>query len=525
MNAMLPVNALPLDIILQKLVKAGAKMTGDTRALKAGDVMMAYPVGNQRQLTDNRSFIAEALNKGAAVVLYEPTGLTAELANICKDERCVAISDLANKAGSIAAHWYGEPSQAMRVIGVTGTNGKTSVAQWVAEALNQKNQPAAIVGTLGAGLLADVVPTGFTTPDAPRLQSLLNDIKNKGASSVAMEVSSHALDQGRINGTYLDTVIVTNLSQDHLDYHGDMAEYAHAKKKILVLPGIKHIVINADDSFGQDCLKELGSSLLQENSPSVWAYATLPENLLALPCFANTKTNSKFRKVLASNIQATEHGMEFELIVDGNNAGYVKTKFIGNFNVSNALAVSATLLAGGMAIEQVKQAIEKLQPVKGRMELIYGKSSHAPLAVVDFAHTPDALEKVLKTLKPVAEKRQGNLWCVFGCGGDRDVTKRSLMGGIAERYASRVMLTSDNPRSEDPQQIIAQILSGFTNASNVLSNVDRAIAILQVIRQAKPEDVILVAGKGHEDTQEIAGKKIPFSDQMHLQLAMEGSAR
>ena len=525
MNAMLPVNALPLEIILQKLVKAGAKMTGDTRALKAGDVMMAYPVGNQRQLSDNRSFIAEALNKGAAVVLYEPAGLSADLLATCKDERCVPVADLANQAGVIAAHWYGQPSQAMRVIGVTGTNGKTSVAQWIAQALNQKHQPSAMIGTLGAGLLTDIVPTGFTTPDAPRLQSVLSDIKNKGATSVAMEVSSHALDQGRVNGTYLDTAIVTNLSQDHLDYHGDMVEYAAAKKKIFSMPGLRHLVINADDAFGQDCLKKLSQSLLQENAPAIWAYSTLPENLLALPCYANAKQSSKFRKVLASHIEATKQGMTFELIVDGENTGYINTKFIGTFNVSNALAVAATLLAGGMAVQQVKEAIEKLQPVKGRMELIEGKSSHAPLAVVDFAHTPDALEKVLKTLKPIAEKRQGKLWCVFGCGGDRDTTKRALMGRIAERDADHVMVTSDNPRSENPQAIIAEILTGFADASRVLTNTDRATAILQVIRQAKPEDVVLVAGKGHEETQEIAGKKMPFSDQVHLQLAMEGSGR
>ena len=525
MNAMLPVNALPLEIILQKLVKAGAKMTNDTRALKAGDVMMAYPVGNQRQLTDNRSFITEALNKGAAVVLYDPQGLSADLLDVCKDERCVPVENLSDQAGVIAAHWYGEPSQAMRVIGVTGTNGKTSVAQWLAQALNQKNQPSAIIGTLGAGLLDHVAPTGFTTPDAPQLQTLLSNLKNQGATSVAMEVSSHALDQGRINGTYLDTAIVTNLSQDHLDYHGDMAEYATAKKKIFATPGLKHLVINADDAFGQDCLKELGQSLLEQDEPSIWAYATLPENLLALPCYANIKKNSKFRKVLASHIQVTAQGMEFELIVDGDNAGYVKTKFIGDFNISNALAVAATLLAGGMAIGEVKQAIEKLQPVKGRMELIHSKSTQAPLAVVDFAHTPDALEKVLKTLKPIAEKRQGQLWCVFGCGGDRDVTKRPLMGGIAERYAAHVMVTSDNPRSEDPELIMANILAGFSDASCALSNADRATAILQVVRQAKAEDVVLVAGKGHEETQEIAGKKLPFSDQVHLQLAMEGSVR
>ncbi len=257
MNAMLPINSIPLESLLSEHVKPDSHMTSDTRVLKAGDVMLAYPVGNSRQLTDNRVHITQALSLGAALVLYEPSGLTEELKAVCKDKRCVAVNDLAEQAGEIAANWYGHVSQSMRVIGITGTNGKTTISQWLSQALHSADEPCGVIGTLGAGLVNDLTMTGFTTPDAARMQSLLKDIQKNGARSVAVEVSSHALDQGRVNGTHFDTVVITNLSQDHLDYHGDMKQYAAAKKKILDLPGIKHVVVNADDSFGQECLQYL----------------------------------------------------------------------------------------------------------------------------------------------------------------------------------------------------------------------------------------------------------------------------
>jgi UDP-N-acetylmuramoyl-L-alanyl-D-glutamate--2,6-diaminopimelate ligase len=252
---------------------------------------------------------------------------------------------------------------------------------------------------------------------------------------------------------------------------------------------------------------------------TVWAYATKAEKLLALPCFANKNYN----KVLASDIHLMNQGMTFHLNVSGEDLGCVQTSFVGAFNVSNALAVFACMLAGGKSYDQAKEIISQLKPVKGRMELV-SQSSSAPMAIVDFAHTPDALEQVLKTLQVMATERNGQLWCVFGCGGDRDATKRPIMGRIAEKYADHVMVTSDNPRSESPEKIMAEILSGFENSSLAQVNADRATAILQTIRQAKPQDIVLVAGKGHEETQEIAGKKHSFSDQMHLKLAMGGLA-
>jgi UDP-N-acetylmuramoyl-L-alanyl-D-glutamate--2,6-diaminopimelate ligase len=519
MNAMLPINSIPLESLLSEHVKPDALMTADTRALKAGDVMLAYPVGNSRQLTDNRSYIAKALSLGAALVLYEPSGLTEELKTVCKDSRCVAVSDLAEQAGKIAANWYGHPSQSMRVIGITGTNGKTTVSQWLSQALHSADQPSAVIGTLGAGMVNDLTMTGFTTPDAARLQALLKEIQKSGARSVAVEVSSHALDQGRVNGTDFETVVITNLSQDHLDYHGDMKEYAAAKKKILDLPGIKHVVVNADDWFGQECLQFLAKKMGDTNI-TMWAYATKSENLLSLPCFAK----QSFRKVLATDLQMNDQGMKFQLIVDGEDAGLIQTRMVGIFNVSNALAVFGCLLAGGKSIKSAKQSIEQLQAVQGRMELVPRTTAQQPMAVIDFAHTPDALEQVLKALRDVAQQRAGQLWCVFGCGGDRDVLKRPIMGRITESIADHVMVTSDNPRSEVPEKIMADILCGFEVPEKAQVNADRATAILQTIKQAKPEDVVLIAGKGHEETQEIAGKKHPFSDRVHVQLAMGGVA-
>ena len=481
--------------------------------------MLAYPVGNSRQLTDNRVHIGKALSLGAALVLYEPSGLSEELKTVCKDSRCHAVTDLAQQAGEIAANWYGHPSESMRVVGITGTNGKTTVSQWLSQAMHSADQPSGVIGTLGAGLVNGLTMTGFTTPDAARMQSLLKDIQKNGAHSVAVEVSSHALDQGRVNGTHFDTVVITNLSQDHLDYHGDMKEYAAAKKKILDLPGVKHVVVNADDSFGQECLKYLAKKMGDTNI-TVWAYANKSENLLSLPCFAK----QSIRKILATDLQMNDQGMKFQLIVDGENAGLIQTRMVGAFNVSNALAVFACLLAGGKTIKSAKNSIEALQTVQGRMELVPRVTAQQPMAVIDFAHTPDALEQVLKTLRDIAQQRAGQLWCVFGCGGDRDALKRPIMGRIAESIADHVMVTSDNPRSEVPEKIMADILSGFEMPEKAQVNADRATAILQTIRQAKPEDVILIAGKGHEETQEIAGKKHPFSDRVHVQLAMGGVA-
>lgn len=523
MNAMLPTIALSPYQFLEPFIKAGGKITVDSREINKGDVLLAYPVGNERQLTDNRSYITNGLNNGAALVLYEPLGLEKivdkkELDKILINDKCIAIEHLAEQAGHLAAYWYKKPSQSMYVVGVTGTNGKTTVTQWIAQAFQSKYKKTAVMGTLGAGLMGQLESTGFTTPDAPKTQSLLKNIQIQDAGVVAIEVSSHALDQFRVNGVEFDTVIVTNLTQDHLDYHGSMAEYAKSKKKILDLPGIKNFIVNADDDFGQLCLLELNKKI--NSDITVWAYATQAEKLSSLP----SSPSGKIRKVLANHISSVQDGMAFELLIDDQSFGNIQSQLIGSFNVSNSLAVLATLIANEYSESEAIKEVTKLKPIVGRMELVRGKATQAPMAIVDFAHTPDALEQTLKALRPIANQRSGKLWCVFGCGGDRDSSKRPLMGGIAEQFADEVMVTSDNPRSEDPEKIITEILSGCKVVEKIQKNSDRATAILQVIRQARQEDIVLVAGKGHEETQEILGKRHAFSDQLHLQLAMGGAA-
>jgi len=504
-------------------MKAGGKMTVDSREIKVGDILLAYPVGNERQLTDNRSYITSGLSNGAALILYEPLGLEKilskkELAQVMANHKCIAIEHLAEQAGHLAAYWYGYPSRSMYVVGVTGTNGKTTITQWIAQALKSKYKKTAVMGTLGAGLLGQLESTGFTTPNAPKTQNLLRNIQILEAGAVAIEVSSHALDQQRVNGIEFDTVIITNLTQDHLDYHGSMAEYSKSKKKILDLPGIKNIIINADDNFGQECL--IGLSEKSHLDINVWAYATQKEKLFSLPL----SSSGKVRKILAENIHTQQDGMSFDLSIEDQSFGNIQSQLIGSFNISNSLAVLATLIANDYSESEAIQEIKKLKPIAGRMELVRGKSIHAPMALVDFAHTPDALEQTLKALRPIANQRLGKLWCVFGCGGDRDSSKRPLMGGIAEQFADEVMITSDNPRSENPEKIITEILSGCKAEEKIQKNADRATAILQVIRQARQEDVVLVAGKGHEEVQEILGKRHAFSDQLHLQLALGGAA-
>ena len=513
---MLPIHSLSLISSFQVLKKPGVKLTADTRELNCGDIFLAYPTGNSRHSTDNRSYISLALARGAARVLYEPSNLAAHLQEVCKDERCISVPNLAELAGEICAEWYDHPSRQLRVIGVTGTNGKTTVAQWLAQALDSSDKRCATIGTLGAGFLEALKPNGFTTPDACRLQELLFSLTGNRARSVAIEVSSHALDQGRVNGVDFDTVIFTNLTQDHLDYHGDIEEYGKAKEKIFNLPGIKHIVLNIDDSFGQACYKSLTNR--SGSVQDIWLYGIghMADSQSAVAPAVQV------RSLRAIQPEMGVAGISFSVELDGRNLGVISTQLIGPFNVSNALAVLATLLAGGMTFEQAKEKIETLKPVIGRLEILRPRSPQMPMAVVDFAHTPDALEKVLKVLRPIVDSRGGKLWCVFGCGGDRDPMKRSLMGEIVEAFADCVTVTSDNPRSEDPQAIVNQILQGMRHADRAFVNLDRASAILQTIRAAKSEDIVLIAGKGHEQTQEIAGKSLPFSDQLHVELAVGG---
>jgi UDP-N-acetylmuramoyl-L-alanyl-D-glutamate--2,6-diaminopimelate ligase len=477
---------------------ATANLHADTRSLQAGDVFLAYAVEG----ADNRPHIENAVERGAAAVLYQPEGFAGQP----DASTSLAVPQLDVLAGEIASGWYGDPSDAMLVVGVTGTNGKTSCSQWVASALGAVGQKCAIVGTLGSGFPGALVHTGFTTPDAPQLQRSLAQLRGEGAQAVAMEVSSHALHQGRVNGTSFDIAIFTNLTQDHLDYHRTFEAYEAAKARLFTWRGLRAAVINADDAAGRRLL-----AATRGHARTI-AYG------VETPAADAPVADAWLR---ASNVRATATGTAFHLATSDWGDAEIEVQTLGLFNVSNLLGVLGALLAANVPLVAALNELAKLQPVNGRMERLGGRVDHdEPLVVIDYAHTPDALEKTLEALRPMAAARGGELICMFGCGGDRDATKRPLMGAIAERLADQVVVTSDNPRSEVPAAIIEQIVGGMREPARSRRIEDRASAILQAVRGAAKEDVVVLAGKGHEATQEIMGKKRAFSDQDHARLAL-----
>jgi UDP-N-acetylmuramoyl-L-alanyl-D-glutamate--2,6-diaminopimelate ligase len=485
---------------LRLQARSGAHLHADTRTLAPGDVFLAYAVDG----ADNRPHIARAFERGAAAVLYQPEGFAGEV----DAAHALAVPALNELAGEIASGWYGEPSRSMRVIGVTGTNGKTSCTQWIAAALSSLEGPCAVIGTLGTGMPGRLVQTGFTTPDAPQLQRSLAALAAAGAKSVAMEVSSHALHQGRVNGTAFDIAVFTNLTQDHLDYHGTFEAYEAAKARLFDWPTLQAAIVNRDDAAGQRFIAR-----------TMGRVRTISYGIGAAPPAGHADAS-----ICATNVRATPTGTAFHLSSDWGTSE-VEVGTLGLFNVSNLLAVLGALLASGVPLAAALTQLAKLEPVNGRMQRLGGRiANDEPLVVVDYAHTPDALEKTLDALRPIAEARGGKLVCMFGCGGDRDATKRPLMGAIAERLADAVVVTSDNPRSEASQSIIEQILAGMTEPGRARAIEDRASAILQAVRGAAREDVVVLAGKGHEATQEIMGKKRAFSDQDHARLALASRA-
>lgn len=498
---------------LQMHLSPTAQLTMDTRQLRPGDGFLAYRVGNQKQSSDGRAYFEAARIAGAAIVLYE----SADGYFPQTDLPCLGIEHLNRYAGEIAAAWYGQPSRNLSIVGVTGTNGKTSCALWIAQALQHVNQRCAVIGTLGAGWPDELQATGFTTPDASQLQTHLQKFSRQGAQVVAMEVSSHALEQGRVNGTAFATAIFTNLSRDHLDYHGDMEAYQAAKRQLFFWPGLRHAVINSDDAMGQTLLHDIR----QENNRSldVLAYSINGKEVL-VKCAEFDSAESHY--LYADHIEITRKGTRFTVnarLFGVTHQAVVMSQVVGRFNVSNLLAVLGTLLLQGIAWPQALIAIEQLQSVPGRMQQL-GGNEDTPLFIVDYAHTPDALEQALITLKPIAQARHGKLWCVFGCGGNRDTGKRPQMGRVAERFADRLVLTSDNPRDENPESIIQMIQAGLQDTQSVQAMAKREDAIAYVARHAQACDVVLVAGKGHEAWQEIAGKKYPFSDAEHVRQAL-----
>lgn len=469
----------------------------DSRAISPNtrnSVFFAY----EGDSADGRDYIATAIQNGAAAVVYESAGFTW---NPEWHIPHISVEGLKKNAGSIASVFYGEPSDAMLVIAVTGTNGKTSCTQWIGQALSRLGKKTAVIGTLGItvfenGIGSEPKVTGYTTPDQVQLQRHLTHLKADGVTCVALEASSIGIDQGRLNGLSIDIVMFTNFTRDHLDYHHDMANYRATKRRLFDWHGLKHAVLNLDDLMGRELVDELAGKLI------LTGY-TLENIDVGIPTLS------------ATGIQNHDNSIGFTICFNGQSAS-VNPKLVGRFNVSNVLGVLGVLLAMGVDWSDAIASVNGLQPPPGRMQQMGGKE--APLVVVDFAHTPDAMEKGLEVLRQVADARHGKLWCVFGCGGDRDPGKRPQMGAVAEQ-ADKVVVTSDNPRSEEPMEIIQQIAKGMKREFIMIP--DRAQAIQQVVADASINDVVFLAGKGHEAYQEIKGKKKPFLDSDHVQRALD----
>jgi UDP-N-acetylmuramoyl-L-alanyl-D-glutamate--2,6-diaminopimelate ligase len=483
-----------------------AQLASDSRRVKAGDVFFAY----KGEGNDGRDFIKAAVEQGAAAVVFEATDFAWDSA---LDVPHLAVEHLKRHAGEIAHAFYGMPDAQMFTVGVTGTNGKTSCAVWLGQALSRLGSPTAVIGTLGVGLVraragAEFDATGYTTPDAVLLATRLASLRDAGARALAIEVSSIGLVEERTAGMHFDVAVFTNLTRDHLDYHGDMASYEAAKLQLFEWPGLKHAVLNLDDPAGARI-----AAHLQAKRPEVAITGYTVRSEEEQPAMDGVAI------LRASQLRSRPAGTEFTLDAPQGSA-LARTRLVGHFNVSNALAVLGVLLAKGAPLRAALDAIETLEPAPGRMQQIGGLE--APLVVIDYAHTPDALEKALGALRQVAQERGGQLWCVFGCGGDRDPGKRPQMGAIAQ-MAEHVLVTSDNPRSEEPRAIIEQIVAGMDPqhpTSTFQAIEDRAAAILSAVKHAGKPDVILLAGKGHEPYQEIKGRKMPFSDADHAALAL-----
>lgn len=474
--------------ILEQLERQGVKpqrLSADSRRVRPGDVFVAFP-GAQ---ADGRDFIAQAVANGAAAVIAEAgRGATARVG--AHDAPIVEVAGLAALSGEIAHLVYGRPSEHLWLAGVTGTNGKTSVSQWIAQAMNALQHRCAVIGTLGNGFLDSLDESPNTTPDAITLHAALAGFVARGADACAMEVSSIGLDQGRVNGAVFDVAVFTNLTRDHLEYHGTMEKYAAAKELLFVAPGLAAAVLNLDDPVGAGLAAKL------KGRPGT-RIRTIGYTL------AGADSGGAEEMLHAENLRMGAAGVEFDL-----HGVHFTAPVVGRFNVSNLLAVIGALLTRNERLEDIAVALRRLQPPPGRMQALGGVDQ--PLIVVDYAHTPDALEKALGVLRETAAVRGGRLICVFGCGGERDPGKRPQMGAIAGRLADRVVITSDNPRREDPQAIIDDILAGLQRAPAV--EVDRGRAIAAAVADADRHDVILLAGKGHEPYQEIAGVRQPFSD-------------
>jgi UDP-N-acetylmuramoyl-L-alanyl-D-glutamate--2,6-diaminopimelate ligase len=524
------------------------RLVTDSRSIQRGDTFVAYP----GEKTDGRQFIAQAIAQGANAVIWESQHFAWDQDSQVPN---LGVSDLRHKAGWLADAVYGIPSEKLWVVGITGTNGKTSTSHWIAQALSETGKKCALIGTLGNGFADALQASANTTPDAIRVHGLLAEFLRDGAQAVAMEVSSHALSQGRVNGVRFDVAMLTNLSRDHLDYHGDMQSYAAAKRKLFDWQQLKYVVLNLDDAYGVELAEQLqdAASPSPQSSEGTTSHSASPskndgqaagypasgrggerEKQHSIPevigyglsdAALQLATRLGLRMVYGNLLEMTGQGLRLA-VHSSWGAAELDSALVGRFNAANLLGALAVLLVSGTALGEAAQSLGRAQPVAGRMQRL--GSVQQPTVIVDYAHTPDALEKVLLALREaclepgetVSAAAGGRLICVFGCGGDRDRGKRAMMGRVAEKFSNFCIVTSDNPRSENPREIIAEIVSGM-NEENHEILVDRAAAIQSAIRLARQSDTVLIAGKGHEDYQEINGVRHPFNDVSVAQQALK----
>jgi UDP-N-acetylmuramyl-tripeptide synthetase len=459
----------------------------DSRKVKPGDLFLAYP----GDIADGRNFIAQALVAGAIAIVWEASGFEW---NPDWNIPNVPVTGLRHCVGKFAEEFFRNPSRDLWVAGITGTNGKTSCSHWIAQSLTRLGRQCAVIGTLGSGLIGDGGDENYplnTTPDPVSLHDFLGKVRAKGASAVAMEVSSHGVEQGRVNGVAFDVAMFTNLSRDHLDYHGNMFAYGEAKARLFAWPHLKHAVVNLDDAFGAEL-----ASRIDRRHVNVIGYG-----------FGKGE-------IAGHKLDLSTKGLKLEITTPWG-AAKVRSGVLGAFNALNILGVLGVLVCADISLDDAVAAMAELESVPGRMQIV--REDGFPLVVVDYSHTPDALQKALETLRDLLSPG-ARLHCVFGAGGDRDPGKRPLMGEIATRLADQSIVTSDNPRSENPRSIINDIVTG-AHASYTIEP-DRAAAIREAIIAAGTDDIVLIAGKGHESYQEIDGERLPFSDVAVARAAM-----
>lgn len=484
LSELLPDVALPHDPVIGGLVM-------DSRRIEPGDAFVAIAGFG----THGLAFAEQAREKQASAILFDASAPSGEYP---APADAIGVPGLRARMGRMADEFHGEPSAQMTTIGVTGTSGKTSTVQLLAQALQLRGVRSGTIGTLGAGLYGEARATGFTTPLVLQTHALLAELRDAGAQAVAMEVSSHALDQGRVDAVHFAIGVFTNLTRDHLDYHGDMETYGAAKAKLFAWPGLRAAVVNLDDEYGRRL------------------YASLPASLRR---FGTSARGADDAGVRASGVALDAAGIAFDLHM-GDETRRVRSPLLGRFNVDNLLVVAGVLWALGEGVDGIAEVLGKLQPIPGRMNRLGGHDG-LPLVVVDYSHKPDPLQQALESLRG---HLRGRLVCVFGCGGERDTGKRPQMAAIAEKLADAVVVTDDNPRGEDGDAIVADILRGFAHPEAVTVQRDRAQAIARAVGEAGPDDIVLIAGKGHETYQEIRGVRHPFDDTVEAAKALEARA-